>query len=83
MNVFRLHRCALKKYVYLAACLLFPPIVNDKALAGAWVQEQGNGLNITTISYYDSSQYWDPNRKLKDSPTYSKIEVNQYIEYGI
>lgn len=63
--------------VFLVGCY-----VSGYAHAGAWVQEEGNGLAVTTLKRYQSDRYWDQNSNLKRSSKYSKLEINPFFEYG-
>ncbi len=53
------------------------------AFAGAWVQEKGKGLSITTLTWYESEHFWDQDRNLNDGSRYRKLEINPFLEYGI
>jgi protein XagA len=58
-------------------------LLYEHAFAGAWVQEKDHGLSITTIRYYESHEFWDQSRNINDCPRYRKLELNQWLEYGL
>lgn len=53
------------------------------AFAGAWVQEKGSGLSITTVTWYESDHFWDQDHHLHDGSHYRKLEINPLLEYGV
>jgi hypothetical protein len=53
------------------------------AYASAWTQDQGNGQAILSASYYGADQYWDNGGNKQSQPSYSKYELNPYLEYGL
>ncbi len=58
-------------------------LIHEHAFAGAWVQEKGKGLSITTATWYVSSDFWDQDRHLNNGPHYRKLEINPLLEYGV
>ena len=54
-----------------------------QAFAGAWVQDKGNGLSITTVGWYVSNEFWDQSNHLNRGSHYRKLEINPYLEYGL
>ena len=53
------------------------------AYAGAWTQDQGKAQVILTGSYYNADQLWNNHGNKQSQPTYSKYELNPYLEYGL
>ncbi len=53
------------------------------AFAGAWTQAKGKKQIITTLSAYQTKQYFDNSGNKKTQPNYQKIELNYYAEYGL
>jgi hypothetical protein len=62
----------------LTACFL-----SFNAFAGAWTQDKGNGEIILTGIYYATDSYFNEQGKKTAQPTYSKYEINPYLEYGL
>jgi protein XagA len=61
----------------------FSFLLYGNAFAGAWVQEKGSALSITTIKWYESDEYRDQDRHINDAPDYHKLETNPLLEYGV
>lgn len=57
--------------------------IASAAYAGAWTQESGHGQLILNTTYYATDRLWDNQGHRHDQPTYSKYELNPYLEYGI
>lgn len=63
--------------------LIFLLLLHGQAFAGAWVQEKGQGLSITTFRWYESDDFWDQSNHLHEGSRYRKLEINPYLEYGV
>ena len=55
----------------------------NTAFAGAWTQAQDGIQLIVTGNYYSAEKMWDNQGQKQSQPTYSKYELNPYIEYGL
>ena len=53
------------------------------AHAGAWLEPEGHGLLVTNATYFTSSGYYDASGRTTKQPTYQKLEVQPYAEYGL
>jgi len=53
------------------------------AYAGAWTQDQGRALLILSGNYYAADRMWDNFGRKQSQPSYSKYELNPYMEYGL
>ncbi|MBX9726764.1 MAG: hypothetical protein K2X09_05820 [Rickettsiales bacterium] len=52
------------------------------AMAGAWLQADGQGLFIAQAAYYSSSRFYDTSGATQRQPRFSKYEFQPYVEYG-
>jgi hypothetical protein len=66
-----------------ALLFVFFLLLHGQAFAGAWVQDKGHGLSITTVKWYESDDFWDQDRHLNEGPRYRKMEINPLLEYGV
>jgi protein XagA len=53
------------------------------AYAGALLEPPGDGQTITTATFSSTRRAFDPYGKLVPIPTYEKLELASYIEYGL
>lgn len=67
-------------YFILSMAFLSPAA---HANPGAWVMPEGKGQVITNASYYVSKHRFNNNGDKVAQPTYSKWELNPYLEYGM
>lgn len=74
---YRLYMTLLSHAVVML-CFFAPP-----AHAGAWLQPEGAGQLITTMSSYHATKFYDINGTRAAQDPFSKIELNPYIEYGL
>lgn len=66
----------------LLGAIFLALLPTDRAYAGAWTQEQGKGLAVSSTSYYSTSEYFDTNGDTQPQSTFNKQELNLYGEYG-
>ena len=52
-------------------------------MAAAWTQKAGEGLAIVKLGGYENNRYWDNGSHRRRSPSYRKLELNPYVEYGV
>jgi protein XagA len=64
--------------------ILVAPLLPSFAFAspGAWLQPEGRGQLIVNSLAYGSSERFDVNANRVNSASYSKYELNPYVEYG-
>ncbi len=65
----------------LLSCLLF--LWSLPAFAGAWLQPEGQGQFSNGYTYFRSDHYWDTNGDTHTQPTFNKIEMQPWGEYGV
>lgn len=53
------------------------------AYSGAWLQPTAQGYGSLNASYYRSDRYWDGRGHSRKQPTFNKLELNPYVEYGL
>ena len=53
------------------------------AVAGAWLQNDGDGQSITTLRFYETDQYIDKNGDRESIEPFTKSEIESYLEYGL
>lgn len=63
--------------------LLVLALLPVNAWAGAWLQAEGKGQVITNFNYYQATKAYNAAGNKVDMPTYTKLEVNPYVEYGL
>ena len=67
-----------------AALVLVLVLLNaSPAQAGAWLQPKGQGLFIAQATYFTSSDYYDNDGALQPQDTFTKHELQPYVEYGV
>ena len=64
-------------------CSIALSALASSAFAGAWTQDPGNGLFILNGLYYSADKLWDNSGHKQSQPTYSKYELDPYLEYGL
>lgn len=69
-------RCVLS----LSLLSLLPAL---PAHAGGWVQEKGDTLFINQLTYFTSNHYYDRSGNTQKEPSFSKLEYQPYLEYGL
>lgn len=70
-------RCGIAGNVILALC------VAPAAWAGAWVQPKGQGLFVAQAGFYSTDRFYAADGSEQSQPTFSKIELTPYAEYGL
>lgn len=73
----------MKKPALLSTLLLSFYTTQASANPGAWVQPVGELQVINTFSYYHSDERFNQLGDKVPQPTYTKLEYNPYIEYGL
>lgn len=58
-------------------------IAASPALAGAWLQPVGQGYASLQGTYFTSSHYYDQNSARQPQSTFTKYELQPYMEYGL
>ncbi|MCI5050200.1 MAG: hypothetical protein MRY32_07720 [Rickettsiales bacterium] len=58
-------------------------ITPNSALAGAWLQGNGDILVIDTNTYYASDAFFNDKSNKQSQPGFFKVENNLYLEYGL
>lgn len=72
-------RACLAVRGWFAVCCLLPTI----AFAGAWTQQEGNGLLALSSTYYTSNEFYDNIGNLRPQSRYKKQEISAYGEWGL
>lgn len=67
-------------YIVNIVILFLYPVTG---IAGAWPQTKGQLQLITTSLYYHNDSFYNTEGNKQSSPTYQKLELNPYIEYGL
>ncbi len=72
----------MKRVIALIAVILLTS--HESALAGAWMQSEGQGQVITTATYYSTDSFFTKNGSRVDQTSrYSKYSIDAYAEYGL
>lgn len=53
------------------------------AWAGAWLQPKDRGLFLVQAGFYSTDRFYSTDGSEQSQPTYSKIELTPYVEYGL
>jgi hypothetical protein len=57
-------------------------LVYSQAYAGAWTQPKHSLFLSAGLGYYAADKFYDINGNSTDIPTYTKYDLNPYVEYG-